>query len=203
MFDETYYAKDAWSLLQHGYVQDFVEKANDKVVAGDLTGLMTGQPTQITHPDGGKWIIAIGEQLFGLDSFGWRISAVVVGALTVLVLARLVRRLTGSTIIGCFAGLLLCFDGLHFVMSRIALLDGFLAFWIVSGVACLVADRDWIRERLDRYRVAAALAAARRRLLRHGVRDQVERRLRPRRVRRARRRSGRCSPAARTRAIAG
>ncbi|MDR7086083.1 dolichyl-phosphate-mannose--protein O-mannosyl transferase [Aeromicrobium panaciterrae] len=153
MFDETYYAKDAWSLLKHGYVQDYIEKANEKVVAGDLTGLMTGQPTQITHPDGGKWIIAIGEQIFGLDSFGWRISAVVVGALTVLVLARLVRRLTGSTIIGCFAGLLLCFDGLHFVMSRIALLDGFLAFWIISGVACLVADRDWVRERLHHYRV--------------------------------------------------
>ncbi len=153
MFDETYYAKDAWSLLHHGYVQDFVEKANDKIVRGDLDGLTTGSPTQITHPDGGKWLIAIGEQLFGLDSFGWRISAVVVGALTVLVLARLVRRLTGSTVMGCFAGLLLCFDGLHFVMSRIALLDGFLAFWIVSGVACLVADRDWIRERLQTYRL--------------------------------------------------
>ncbi|WP_332643999.1 dolichyl-phosphate-mannose--protein mannosyltransferase [Aeromicrobium sp.] len=153
MFDETYYAKDAWSLLKHGYVQDYVEKANEKVIAGDLTGLMTGQPTQITHPDGGKWIIAIGEQIFGLDSFGWRISAVVIGTLTVLILARLVRRLTGSTIIGCFAGLLLCFDGLHFVMSRIALLDGFLAFWIISGVACLVADRDWVRERLHKYRV--------------------------------------------------
>ncbi|GAA3515251.1 phospholipid carrier-dependent glycosyltransferase [Aeromicrobium panaciterrae] len=153
MFDETYYAKDAYSLLQHGYVQDFVEKANDKVVAGDLDGIMTGQPSQITHPDGGKWLIAIGEHFFGLDSFGWRISAVVVGALTVLVLARLVRRLTGSTIIGCFAGLLLCFDGLHFVMSRIALLDGFLAFWLVSAVACLVADRDWVRERIHGYRV--------------------------------------------------
>ncbi len=153
MFDETYYAKDAWSLLQHGYVQEFVEKANDKVVRGDLDGLTNGSPTQITHPDGGKWLIAIGEQIFGLDSFGWRISAVVVGALTVLVLARLVRRLTGSTVIGCLAGLLLCFDGLHFVMSRIALLDGFLAFWLVSGVACLVADRDWIRDRINRYRL--------------------------------------------------
>ena len=42
-----------------------------------------------------------------MDSFGWRVSAAVVGALTVLVLARLVRRLTGSTLIGCLAGLLL------------------------------------------------------------------------------------------------
>ena len=151
MFDETYYAKDAWSLLQHGYVQDFVERANDKIARGDITGLTTGLPTQIVHPDGGKWVIALGESIFGLDSFGWRISAVVVGALTVLVLARLVRRLTGSTVIGCFAGLLLTFDGMHFVMSRTALLDVFLTFWVVSGVACLLADRDWIRLRLAHF----------------------------------------------------
>jgi dolichyl-phosphate-mannose-protein mannosyltransferase len=152
MFDETYYAKDAWSLLKHGYVQDYVDDANDKIVDGDLTGLFTGQPTQIVHPDGGKWLIGLGEQLFGLDAFGWRIAAVVIGSLTVLVLARLVRRLTGSTLLGCFAGLLLCFDGMHFVMSRIALLDVFLTFWLVCAVACLVADRDWVRSRLDRYR---------------------------------------------------
>ncbi|MGA8987555.1 dolichyl-phosphate-mannose--protein mannosyltransferase [Aeromicrobium sp.] len=153
MFDETYYAKDAWSLLQHGYVRDFVENANDKIVAGDTSGLMTTEPSWIVHPDGGKWVIALGEWAFGLDPFGWRIAAVVVGSLTVLVLARLVRRMTGSTAIGCLAGLLLAFDGLHFVMSRLALVDVFLAFWLVCGVACLVADRDWIRVRLDRYRL--------------------------------------------------
>lgn len=152
MFDETYYAKDAYSLLQHGYVQDFVDSANKQIQAGDTSGLMTGDPSWIVHPDGGKWAIGLGESVFGLDAFGWRIAAVVAGALTVLVLARLVRRLTGSTILGCFAGLLLTFDGLHFVMSRLALLDVFLTFWIVCGVACLVADRDWIRARLDRYR---------------------------------------------------
>lgn len=153
MFDETYYAKDAWSLLQHGYVQDFAEGANKQIQQGDTSGLMTGEPSWIVHPDGGKWIIALGEKLFGLDAFGWRISAVVVGALTVLVLARLVRRMTGSTVMGCLAGLLLTFDGVHFVMSRLALLDIFLTFWLVCGVACLVADRDWIRVRLDRYRL--------------------------------------------------
>ena len=28
-FDETYYAKDAWSLLHLGYSQNYVDKAND------------------------------------------------------------------------------------------------------------------------------------------------------------------------------
>ncbi|MGH3367129.1 MAG: dolichyl-phosphate-mannose--protein mannosyltransferase [Nocardioidaceae bacterium] len=150
LFDETYYAKDAYSLRTFGYVRDTVEKADERIVSGDLTGLFKSDTSFYVHPDVGKWLIAAGEQVFGMDSFGWRVSAAVVGALTVLVLARMVRRLTGSSLLGCVAGLLLCFDALHFVMSRMALLDGFLAFFLVAAVACLVADRDWSRERLVR-----------------------------------------------------
>lgn len=153
LFDETYYAKDAYSLQKFGYVQDFVAKANDRIIDGKFTGLFTGQPAQIVHSDGGKWLISIGEWMFGMDPFGWRIAAAVFGSLTILVLARLVRRLTGSTVMGCFAGLLLCFDGIHFVMSRLALLDVFLVFWLVSAVACLVADRDWVKARQGRIRL--------------------------------------------------
>ncbi|CAN5529030.1 phospholipid carrier-dependent glycosyltransferase [soil metagenome] len=150
LFDETYYAKDAYSLLQFGYVREFTDSANRKILNGRLTGIFEPEVTQIVHPDGGKWLIAAGEKAFGLDPFGWRIAAAVVGALTVLVLARLVRRLTGSTLLGCLAGLMLAVDGLHFVMSRLALLDGFMAFWLVCATACLVADRDWGRARLAR-----------------------------------------------------
>lgn len=153
LFDETYYAKDAYSLLKFGYVQDFVKSANEQIYAGDLTGLFTGLPSQIVHPDGGKWVIALGELVFGMTPFGWRISSAVVGSLTVLILARLVLRMTGSTLVACFAGLLLALDGVHFVLSRVALLDGFLTFWLVSAIACLVADKDWIGARIDRLRL--------------------------------------------------
>jgi dolichyl-phosphate-mannose-protein mannosyltransferase len=64
------------------------------------------------------------------------------------VMCRLARRLTGSTALGLVAGLLLSFDGLHFVLSRLALLDIFLAFFLLCGVACVVNDRDWHRARL-------------------------------------------------------
>ena len=156
LFDETYYAKDAYSLLQHGYVRSFVENADDRILAGNTADIMTSEPAKIVHPEVGKWMIAGGEAVFGMNPFGWRFAAAVVGALTVLVLARLVRRLTGSTLLGCVAGLLLCFDGLHFVMSRLALLDVFLTFWLVCAVACLVADRDW-----GRLRLAKAVGASR------------------------------------------
>ena len=150
-FDETYYAKDAWSLLSFGYERDATAKANDLLLSGHTTsGVFKDTPEMIVHPEVGKLLIALGEKAFGMDPFGWRISAAVVGALMVLVMCRLARRLTGSTMLGCVAGLLLSLDGLHFVLSRLALLDIFVAFFIVCGVHCVVADRDWHRARMAR-----------------------------------------------------
>jgi dolichyl-phosphate-mannose--protein O-mannosyl transferase len=144
VFDEVYYAHDAESLLKHG-----VER-----------GPQFADPAFIVHPPLGKWMIAIGEWLFGggdktingvvypSNPNGWRFSAAVVGTLAVLMLARTVRRMTRSTLLGCVAGLLLALDGLAVVQSRIATLDIFLMFWVVAAFACLVADRDWGRRRL-------------------------------------------------------
>ncbi len=150
-FDETYYAKDAWSLLHHGHVHKYVEDANDQILGGQTTGIWLDEPSMVVHPEAGKWLIALGEQLFGMDPFGWRIASAVVGSLMVLVLYRLALRLTGSVLLAAFAGLLLCFDGMHLVLSRLALLDIFLAFWILCAVAALVADRDWTRVRMERW----------------------------------------------------
>lgn len=149
-FDETYYAKDAWSLLHHGYVQGYVDKADDHILAGDTTGQWTGDPSMIVHPEAGKWLIALGERAFGMDPFGWRVSAAVVGTLMVLVMIRFARRLTGSALLGLVAGILLAFDGLQLVLSRLALLDIFVAFWLLLGVHLLVVDRDQARSRLAR-----------------------------------------------------
>jgi len=154
-FDETYYAKDAWSMLHHGYVREYVDKADAKILDGQTTGVWQDDPSMMVHPEVGKWLIALGEKAFGMDPFGWRIAAAICGALMVLVMCRLVRRLTGSTLLGCVAGLLLCFDGMHLVLSRLALLDIFLAFFLLLGAHCLVVDRDWSRARL-----AAAADAA-------------------------------------------
>ncbi len=147
VFDETYYAKDAYSLLKFGYERNWPDKANAAIAAGhpDVIG---SSAEFVVHPPIGKWLIAGGEQLFGMNSFGWRFASVVFGSLLVLMTIRLVRRVSRSTLIGCLAGVLLTVDGLAFVMSRIALLDIFLAFFLIAAVACLAADRDWFRNRL-------------------------------------------------------
>ena len=119
-FDETYYAKDAWSLLEHGYVRQYVEDADKTILNGDLTGLFQDGPSMIVHPEVGKWLIAGGIEVFGMDPTGWRTASAVVGALMVLLVCRFARRVTGSTVLGLVAGLLLSVDGLQLVLSRLA-----------------------------------------------------------------------------------
>ena len=147
IFDETYYAKDAYSLLRFGYERSWPDDANARILAGD-PDVLNSASSFIVHPQLGKWLIAAGEHFFGMTSVGWRVGPLIFGTLLVLVLTRLVRRVSRSTLVGGIAGLLLAFDGLAYVMSRVALLDIFLAFFVVAAVACLAADRDWFRNRL-------------------------------------------------------
>jgi dolichyl-phosphate-mannose-protein mannosyltransferase len=147
IFDETYYAKDAYSLLRFGYERSWPKDANSQILAGN-PDVLNNAASFIVHPQVGKWLIALGEHVFGMTSVGWRVVPLIFGTLLVLVLTRLVRRVSRSTLIGGTAGLLLAFDGLAYVMSRVALLDIFVAFFVVAAVACLAADRDWFRNRL-------------------------------------------------------
>lgn len=150
VFDETYYAKDAYALLKFGYEHDWPSDANAKIIAGNVD-VMQDTASFVVHPQLGKWLIAVGEQLFGMNSFGWRFASLIFGTLLIMVTIRLVRRVSKSTMIGGLAGILLTFDGLAFVMSRTALLDIFMAFFLVAAVACVVADREWFRNRLADY----------------------------------------------------
>lgn len=146
VFDETYYAKDAYGLLTYGYEQDFIDKADTKILNGNLD-VFTTDPSFVVHPPLGKWIIASGEQLFGFNPFGWRVAVAILGTLSVLLVARIVRRMTRSTLIGTIAGLLLALDGLHIVMSRTALLDLPLSFFLLTAFGTLVLDREYGRRR--------------------------------------------------------
>ena len=148
VFDETYYAKDGYSLVKFGYEREWRGDANDHIVAGNPEVGLQNTAAFIVHPPVGKWLIGFGEALFGMNSVGWRVASLVFGTLLIFVTIRLVRRVSKSTLIGGLAGLLLTFDGLAFVMARTALLDIFTAFFVVAAVSCLAADRDWFRNRL-------------------------------------------------------
>ncbi|NGN69384.1 phospholipid carrier-dependent glycosyltransferase [Streptomyces sp. A7024] len=148
IFDETYYAKDAWSLLKFGYEGNWPKNANDKILDIPQQIPLSHEASYVVHPPVGKWMIAVGEWMFGLNPFGWRFAMAVLGTLSVLMLCRIGRRLFRSTLLGCLAGGLMAVDGLHFVMSRAALLDLVVMFWVLAAFGCLLIDRDKVRERL-------------------------------------------------------
>ncbi len=162
MFDETFYAKEAYSLLEYGVARKTLGTVEDpisdrRLIAGNTDIFVQCAPERtadcadyVVHPPLGKWMIAAGEWLFGVTPYGWRFAAAVVGTLSILILVRVTRRMTRSTLLGCLAGFLLALDGLHFVLSRSALLDVFLSFWVLAAFACVVADRDRSRRRLER-----------------------------------------------------
>jgi dolichyl-phosphate-mannose-protein mannosyltransferase len=147
IFDETYYAKDAFSILNFGVERNLVSNANALILAGN-THIFAPGGEYVVMPPLGKILIAAGEWIFGLNSFGWRFSAAVFGSLAILLICRIARRMTRSTLLGCVAGLLMSLDGLEFVMSRTGLLDIFLMFFVLAAFGCLVIDRDVSRARL-------------------------------------------------------
>jgi len=148
VFDETYYVPDANSILRHGVELDHVKNVNNLLLRGNPNFLLkTGEV--VAHPPLGKLAMAVGQWAFGLTPFGWRFSVAVVGTVSILMTARIARRMTRSTMLGCVAGLLLALDGLEIVLSRTAILDIFLMFWVLAAFGLLVIDRDVAIARLD------------------------------------------------------
>ena len=152
IFDETYYAKDAWSILQHGVEWNALDNANTLMLQGHTSIFKacsgTGCGEYVVQPEVGKLLIAAGEWLFGLNPIGWRFASALFGSLAILLICRIARRMTRSTLLGCVAGLLMSLDGLEFVLSRTGILDLFLMFFVLAAFGCLVIDRDASRAKL-------------------------------------------------------
>jgi dolichyl-phosphate-mannose-protein mannosyltransferase len=152
IFDETYYVKQGSSFLDYGYERSVAPSLGttpDKLFTNGTTNVWGTAADFVVHPPVGKWMIAGGEALFGqASSFGWRFTVALCGTLSILMTARIARRLFGSTLLGCVAGLLLAFDGHHFVHSRTGLLDLLVMFWALAAFGALLIDRDRARGRL-------------------------------------------------------
>lgn len=131
VFDEAYYVPEAQQLLHFGFEENRAYYF-------------------IVHPPFGKWNIAVGEWLFGYNSFGWRISSVVFGCAAIMLLSFVVRRMTRSTLCGLIAAILLAADGFSFTLSRTGILDIFLQFWVLLGFWFVIVDRDSFRAHLAR-----------------------------------------------------
>ena len=127
IFDEIYYAKNAFSLISSGVELD-----------------QEGGAEFVVHPPLGKWLIGIGIKLFGNNEFGWRSSSALFGSASVLLIYLIAKRLFKSEFLALSAALLMALDGLSLVMSRVALLDIFLMFFILLTFYFLLKENYWL-----------------------------------------------------------
>ncbi|MDQ3881151.1 MAG: phospholipid carrier-dependent glycosyltransferase, partial [Chloroflexota bacterium] len=125
VFDEIFYARNAcW------YVH-----ASPSICGVD--GLVSR-----AHPPLGNWLIGTGILVGGYDAFGWRLAAAAAGTLTIALLFILAHRLTGSTRLATVAAALMAIDFLHFVHSRVAMLDVFVTLFGVTAFLFAVVDHQ-------------------------------------------------------------
>lgn len=142
VFDETYYVKDALTLSLEGHEKSWPDMADSLFENGELFGYL-GNAAFVVHPPLGKWLIASGMWLTGPEqSSGWRLTTAVLGILTVALLMLVANRLFKSVALSIAAGLLLALDNLAITMSRTALLDASLTFFLLLGFFFLLIDQE-------------------------------------------------------------
>jgi dolichyl-phosphate-mannose-protein mannosyltransferase len=132
-FDETYYATNAAQLLDYGV------EAEPRVESDPAQG---ADPVFVVHPPVGKWLIAAGIATFGDNALGWRFSSAVAGTLFVAATYFMALRLFRRRGVAALTAFLLSIEGLALTMSRISMLDIFLALFVALGVWALLIDRD-------------------------------------------------------------
>ncbi len=132
VFDETFYVKDAWSLWNNGYESSWPNDS-DTNWANGITNGYSDRGSFVVHPQLGKWLIALGMVLFGSEnSFSWRFSTAIAGVLLVALIMFIAKRLFKSTLLMVVAGGLLAIDGQAIVLSRVGLLDNFVALFSLA-----------------------------------------------------------------------
>ncbi|MCX9083539.1 MAG: phospholipid carrier-dependent glycosyltransferase [Candidatus Methanoperedens sp.] len=107
IFDEIYFARTAYEMIKFE------------------------SPFEYTHPPLGKLFIASGIIAFGLNTFGWRIVPFIFGLLMIPIMYFFGKKMF-NTRFGAFSStFLMTFDSLHFVLSRISMVDIILSTFIL------------------------------------------------------------------------
>ena len=159
VFDETYYVKDAWTMLMTGEPRNWPKdvgtaisgenQINALFAAGD-TDRWLSTAEYVVHPPVGKWLIAAGLKLFGGagNPFAWRAATAIAGTVAILLICRVALRLFHNLPIAVMAGFLMSVDGLGIVMSRTGLLDNFIMVFTLGALSLLLMHRDRARAKL-------------------------------------------------------
>ena len=92
-------------------------------------------PVNTEHPLLGKEIIAAGIALFGDNAFGWRIFSTLAGASVVMSVFAIVWLTLGRLRPAVMASLFALLNFTIYIQARIAMLDGFMAGFLLGAIA--------------------------------------------------------------------
>src|SRR5690606_39069097 len=149
VFDETYYVKQAWTLLRAGFEANWPEEPNPAFEAGDVDSFL---PTAdyVVHPPLGKWMIALGMRVLGgaENPWTWRLASALVGGLAVVLVARIARPRFASTGRGAVAGRARAGDGRAVVPSGAGRLGHRVMVGVLVAFGCLRPDPEQARRGL-------------------------------------------------------
>lgn len=95
-------------------------------------------PANIEHPLVGKTLIALGMRLFGDGPLGWRALSTIAATAVVTGVFALLWLLFGRLRTASVGAVLTLLNFTVFVQARIAMLDGFMAAFVVTGLAALL-----------------------------------------------------------------
>jgi 4-amino-4-deoxy-L-arabinose transferase-like glycosyltransferase len=125
IMDEVYYVPAAQTLLAGEKCAPYQDNCN------------------MEHPWLSKGFIAAGIEIFGNNTFGWRIFEVILGTLSIPVLFGICWSMTRNARLSLYASFLLAFETLFFVHSSIAVIDVAAIFFSLLGFLFYFAKARW------------------------------------------------------------
>lgn len=142
LFDESPYVPHAWYLWNVGYELNFNPGSNKYEF--NITEALKFGPELAAHPPLGKWLIGFGMWLFHdpLNVAGWRIMPALFGTILVALTMIIAHKITKKPAVAIVAGLLYGIDGQALIMSRIGMLDIFMAVFLAFGFLFILIDRE-------------------------------------------------------------
>jgi len=88
-------------------------------------------PYEISHPPLGKELISASIMLFGMSPLGWRLLGALFGVIMISIMYIFIKNMFGRTSVAICGALLLGFDFMRYVQTRIATIDSYAVFFIL------------------------------------------------------------------------
>ncbi|MBR3750315.1 MAG: phospholipid carrier-dependent glycosyltransferase [Clostridia bacterium] len=107
IFDEIYHARTAYEMINGWRIYEW------------------------THPPLGKAIMSLGIRMFGMNPFGWRFMGNLMGILMLPAIYCFGKLLFKKTSWASVLMLIMAFDGMHYIQTRLATIDSYGVFFII------------------------------------------------------------------------